>query len=145
MRTLGRVTHGVAWTAAAGLLALLVSTNCATPDISPGEVCDPNVPSCPAGFVCEAVTRGIYRCALRVVTCTDGDFNACPTNTTCFPPTGPGECKSPEQVACTFNGPAGGTSCTPGICPAGQACGTIIVNTSGSPSTACGCLPQPVK
>ena len=31
MRTLGRVTHGLAWTAAAGLLALLISTNCADP------------------------------------------------------------------------------------------------------------------
>ena len=145
MRPSRRVARVFGWVAAGGLLALLVSTNCATSDISPGEVCDPNVPSCPAGFMCEAVTRDIYRCALRVVTCIDGDFNACPTNTTCFPPTGLGECKSPEQVACTFIGPAGGMSCTPGSCPSGQVCGTITVNTSGSPSTACGCVPQPLR
>ena len=138
MRTLGRVMHGLAWTAAAGFLALLISTNCASPD--PGgrvEVCLSDA-ECPSGNIC---ANGIC----RGTTCSDGDVNACPTNTTCFPPTGPGECKSPDQVACTFVGLPGGTSCAPGLCPSGQVCGTIIVNSSGSPSTACGCVPQPVR
>src|SRR5206468_2206358 len=107
----------------------------------PGQVCEPNLPSCPEGFTCQPFPE-LDRYLCIVVTCRDGDFTACPANTTCFPPTGPGECKPPRQVACTFIGPAGGSNCAPGICPSGQVCGTITVNRLGLPSTACGCVPQ---
>jgi hypothetical protein len=140
MRTSRRVAQAFGWIAAGGLLALLVSTNCGTSEqVVQPEACGPNG-ECPRGNACEVRSN-----VCLPVPCNDGDASVCGTDTTCFPPTGPGVCTSPEQVACTFIGTADGTSCAPGLCPSGQVCGTIIVNGPGSPSTACGCVPQPVK
>ena len=146
MRTSSRVVRGVGWVAAAGLLALLVSTNCGTADqIVQPEACGPNG-ACPTGFLCNPVDN---RCVPGSTTCAEGDPQLCPANSTCYPPTGPGECKPPSQVACDGLPPdyrIPFLRCTTGTCPEGQRCGLISVKSGiGGIGSDCGCIPVPAR
>lgn len=137
-----RVVQGFGWAAAAGLLALLVSTNCAYPGAVAGLIsCSGGgggSTACPRGTTCES-SSGRDRC--MPVLCSEAD---CPIGTTCVPPKGRGECKPPDQVACSFTGAPNPLACTAGMCPTGQVCRTISVNAGGPISQAtCGCVPNP--
>ena len=146
MRTSSRVVRGMGWVAAAGLLALLVSTNCGTTDqVVELEACGPNG-ACPPGFLCRPVDN---RCVAGSTTCAEGAPLLCPVNSTCYPPTGPGECKAQAQVACDglpadYRTPS--LMCTAGTCPEGQRCGTISVKVGADAIGAdCGCVPVPIR
>ena len=130
MRTLGRVTHGLAWAAAAGLLALLVSTNCGLAGAIVIGVCagagggggGSSDSGCEMGSTCDP-----ERASCSSTTCTDGDVTGCPIGTTCVPSKGPGVCKPPDQF----------------MCDPGQTCTPFPVRAAGgATSEACGCVPR---
>ena len=130
MNTLRRVVHGAGWVAAAGLLALLVSTNCGLAFPITGVVCTAgggggggsSDPGCELGSTCDP-----QRGSCSSITCTDGDLTACPIGTTCVPSKGPGVCKPPDQLTCDV----------------GQVCSPFPVRgPGGTTSEACGCMPR---
>jgi hypothetical protein len=143
MRTRRDIARGLGWVAAAGLLALLVSTNCGTTDqMFLPEACGADA-ACPRGGICDVRSN---RCSAGL--CSNGDASMCPSETTCYPPTGPGECKPPDQFGCFYGGvpPPGDSSfCTPGLCPSGYACATITVHRHGALEPQCGCVPSPTR
>ena len=135
------VGQGLGWAAAAALLALLVMTNCNSVEVLERIECGPNG-VCPTGYLCDPPSN---LCLIGDTTCSDGNVKSCPDNKTCYPPTGPGECVAPAQIACGAVLP-GDQVCSTGICSPGLACRPITVKgTSGSVHQECGCVPQPAK
>ena len=129
MTTLRRLVRGLGWFAAAGLLALLVSTNCGPLVLGAIAACTAggggggsSDSGCEAGSTCDP-ERG----SCSSITCIDGDLTACPIGTTCVPSKGPGVCKPPDQFTCD----------------AGQVCTPFPVRgAAGTTSEACGCIPR---
>ena len=129
MMALGRVTRLGTWLAAAGLLALLVSTNC-------GLIIGASILACTAGggggggsddTKCElgsSCDTGSGAC--NPITCDDGDVSACPIGTTCAPAKGPGVCKPPDQFTCD----------------PGQTCSPFPVRSADGTTLSCGCVPR---
>ena len=145
MGTSQRVVQSLGWVAAAGLLALLIFTNCSTTDHNLASECGPNG-ECPAGFQCNTVNN---LCVVGTsTTCTDGNAQFCPNDRTCYPPTGPGECIPPAQIACDGapENPGPPSFCTVGSCPDGQVCGNLsIKDVSGGFRRGCGCVPRIIR
>ena len=130
MTTLGRILRSGAWIAAAGFLALLVSTNC-------GPIIGAAVLACTAGGGGGGGGSNDTKCELgstcdtgsglcSPITCTDGDLTACPIGTTCAPNKGAGVCKPAEQFTCD----------------PGQTCSPFPVRTAGGTTLSCGCVPR---
>jgi hypothetical protein len=125
----GRVVRAGLWVAAAGLLALVVSTNCGPVAVTAIIACaaggggggGSNDPKCELGSTCDS---GSGLCT--PITCNDGDLSVCPIGTTCAPDKGPGVCKPPEQFTCD----------------AGQVCSPFPVRAAGGTTEACGCIPR---
>jgi hypothetical protein len=125
----GRIIRLGTWLAAAGLLVLLVSTNCG-PTIGAAILActaagggggGSSDGSCELGSSCNA---GSGVCS--PITCDDGDVSACPIGTTCAPAKGPGVCKPPEQFTCD----------------PGQTCSPFPVRSTDGTTEMCGCVPR---
>ena len=128
MTALGRIIRLGPWLAAAGLLALLVSTNCGLTFPVVGVAClaggggGSSDSGCELGSTCDP-----QRGSCSSTTCTDGDLTDCPIGTTCVPSKGPAVCKPPDQFTCD----------------AGQVCTPFPVRgAGGTTSEACGCIPR---
>jgi len=162
--TFGRIVHGSGWLVGAGLLVLLISTNCtvvSTPLCSsdfecgaPDQVCDQNKcivgcrgpEQCAVGETCEPhpgipLGSAAGQCIANV--CNDSESSsACPTDTTCWPPGGSGVCTPRAQVGCDGGLLSDVPACTAGICQnPDEVCGAIVVHVAGGTEQACGCIP----